>query len=570
MSIETPEFWRPDDIPGYERLKPWLQSVKEKSWSDWEDAMRWYCRNDLFFLINFIGSEGSLLHSEYGTKFYYHQFYIDLCRQTEWQIANGGGIDTSGRRGGKSTVRTKWATIQLILNHPDISIFLFGVEKRLSRKHLRTIKDELEANTLLKTLNSDVLWENPIDAVKNGETVWGIEDGIRVKRTMIRSTQTLEAHSFFYGGPVGTGPDVIMLDDIEHSGMVGSPENIEKLKDAYSAAVSLLTPTVIRKPILMVTNTRFSQASIVEETYQKYKAQDERKARQVAAEELSIPGDGPLGGTPQYPFTKEILWQRYDETPVKSEYALQYAMSYTAASQTSLNEDNLSWYLDDPRDIAKDKLVYICIDASRGIEDPMAIWVWATSKDKKFYWIDASIKKLDPSTRYFFDEIFNMVSKWKNLAQRVVEIRVESQGSNVWAELIERELRNRGEYTPVIACRVVNTKKEERIFDRWAPNINAGNVVFPAPPRKDGFGIQSYTGTIDKLRPQDLVDYFLEVEFRSFPRASHDDALDAAALLWDNKVNEDRAIQYPSSGSYKQVRPISTGRPATSWMSASG
>ena len=61
----------------------------------------------------------------------------------------------------------------------------------------------------------------------------------------------------------------------------------------------------------------------------------------------------------------------------------------------------------------------------------------------------------------------------------------------------------------------------------------------------------------------DLVDYFLEFEYDLFPRAPHDDVLDAGALIWE----PDMEISYPSPASTRSSRlPRKSGE--SSWMSA--
>lgn len=581
------EFWKPDTLEGYLELQQWIGSIKDKSLSEWAEILRWYVRNDLFYLTNFVATDGQVMHSQTGKRFHFHQYYLDMCRQYEYQLSVGGGLDCSGRGSGKSTVRTKLGTIQLLLNYPDATIFIFSVQKNLAQKHLRIIKNELEENRLLKVLFDDILFEDPLQAVKDGKTIWSIDDGIRVRRTMIRTSQTVEAHAFFGGGPVGTRPDVINCDDIEHGGVVTTPENIKKLEDAFSQSVSLLTPVAIKKALLFITNTRFSEAGLIQSKYDEYLAKDKRRVRSVPGEYIEfsygkdlepIPdgyfmndGIGPLGGKALYPFTTEILQAKYEETKVKSEYSLQFALDYTAAEAASLSEKNVQFFGEDVVQIGHGKNIYVCIDASRGIYDPMAIWVWGLGSDRRRTWLDASCKKLDPSKPAFHDEIFMMISKWANVGKRVVEVRVEQLGGSMWADLIRKELRSRGCMVQVVACTSVTQKmgnfstgKAERIFQRWSPMLSRGDVSMPLPKSRGGKGIWSPD---EKGVYRCLVDYFLSNELKMFPRSRHDDMLDAGALLEDMKANEERPLQYPSTEEQerKAKRPA---RPRFSWMSA--
>lgn len=574
-------LWKPEKIEEYIELQRWIDSLKEKklpngqpSWSEWTEVSRWYAKNDLFYLLNFIATDGSVIHSQTGKPFHFHEYYLQMCRNWERQRELSGGVDFSARGSAKSTVRTKLGSIQLLLTYPDIAIFIFSATLKLGQKHLRLIMDELTQNKVLIHLFEDVLWQDPIQAVKDGKTLWSVDSGIRVKRTMIRSVNTVEVHAAMgTGGPVGTRPDVVIADDIEHGANVNSPENIAKLKESFSQMVSLLTPVAVPKALLFITNTRFNQGGLVEDKMQEYLIKNPEKVRGVPAEDLNQPGDGPLGGTALYPFTTDVLWQKYEESRVKSEYALQFALDYSAAEDARLGEENIQWYDEDRAVMGKGKTAYICIDASRGVHDPTAIWVWGLGSDKRYYWLDAVCRKMDPSKPYFHDEIFVMVQKWSNLSDRVVEVRVEQMGGSVWADLIRKELQARGCAVPVVACtshpmRTGNfsTGKAERIFQRWSPMLSAGLVCFPLAKSKNGAGILS----ADENGVQRcLVDYFLNVELKVFPRSKFDDMMDAGALIHDDKANKERPLQWPLSDKqkdkYKRIRGFG---PRFSWMSA--
>lgn len=577
------DLWIPETAKQYEELDRWIASIKDRSLSDWAEVMREYAKHDLFFLVTRVLSEGQIIHSELKTPFYWHDHYVRACRQYEWQMANGGGCDVSGRGSGKSTIRTKAMSIQLLLNYPDISIVIFSAKKLLAKKHIRVIKDELESNKILKVLFDDVLYSDPQYAVKEGQTTWSLDDGLRVKRTMIRSTNTIEIHSWQEGGPVGTRFDVLMLDDVETAQIVGNPEMQEKLDDAYAQTISLLTPVAVNRAMLFLTNTRFSESGLVQRTFDRYAKEDPKRVRAVPGELLNgidvygdtyptgSVGDGPLGGQPLYPLTKELLEQRYNETPIKSDYGLQMCLSYTAAESARLPVESISYYSEESSTIGADKNVYVCIDASRGVVDPTAIWVWGLGTDHRYYWLDAVVRKMDPAKPEFHNEIFNIVSKWSNLGMRVVEVRVEQMGGSMWADLIRNELKSRGCYVPVIACKSItgrmkefDTGKNGRIFQRWAPMMSRGDVIFPLPQSKGGRGIVSIN---DKGESVDLVRYFFDNEATNFPRGKHDDMLDAGALIHDAAANEEHPIQWPYIQKKVDFRRNFSNK-LTSWMSA--
>lgn len=560
----------PQTLDEYTELWDWIQSVKVRSLSEWEEVMRWYGRNDLFFLINYIGSDGKKIHSEYRTRLLFHEVYLALARRTQYQIENSlSSFDGSARRFSKSTFRTKWGSILMALNNPDISIGIFSVERQYAKKHMNTIKEELETNKLLKILYSDVIWDDPREAAKQGQCIWSADEGLRLKRTIVRPNQTFE-HGAFYGKtPTGSGYDVIHFDDCEDDSVVSSQDSISKLHESYAAAVALATPTVVPKQIIFTTNTFYHPEGIAKKKYDEYKQMGQEYYSVYPGEDLSKPGDGPLGGTPQYPFTKDLLDFWYKEAGDRTKYAIQYCCDFSAGEDRTMKESHIQWYDEDRWKLAREMNTVVCIDASRGIYDPMGIWVWGLARDKRNYWIDGMRKKLDPASPRFHDEVFNIVSKASNLSMRLIEVRVEQLPNQTWADLISSELRKRGCFVKVTPCKGkiinrgrFNSAKLEREWERWAPRLQNGELVFPRPTSKKGQGIMT---TDEKDEPFDLVDYFLEYEFRMFPRSKHDDLLDAGALLWEPDVP---TPPFPTFTQKKRSTAWELASSRSSWMSA--
>ena len=564
------DLYIPQHLSEYKELISYINETKVRSLSTWEELMRWYSINDMFFFLNFVLSDGKHLHSTYQTPIYLHDFYLKACKQVQWQLDNlESSFDGSARRGSKSTIRTKAASIQMGLKYPDISINISSVEKQLARRHMRLIKEEIESNQLLRVLFSDVLYDDPQSAAKNGETVWSLADGLRFKRKLSRANQTIECNNFI-NGPTGSGYDIIHFDDCENEKMTGSQDQILKLHDSFDAMISVATPFILPKPIIFVTNTLYHPEGIAMRKLKEYRKHDERCVRLVPGEDRTKPGNCPGGGTEVYPFTSDILWQKYNESKDKDSYFVQYCCDFQTGQDRRLERAWFGFYDEDPSKISKGKNGYLCIDASRGVYDPMGIWGWASGVDKRLYWVDGSRKKLDPASPAFADEIFIIASRMANLCERLVEIRVEQMGSQTWAELIGTELRKRGMHVPVVPCRGklsagatrrFESTKLEREWQRWSPALQRGEVFIPRPSSMGGRGIP----TVDeKGHPFDLVDYFLENEVDLFPRAPNDDLLDSGALIWDVEA---APIIYPAP-SYNRKPDYGSPAKRTTWMTA--
>lgn len=540
------QFYKPDTIDGYTDVQAFLGNLKLKSVSQWMEALRWYCQHDLFYLLNFILSDGTLLHSKTKEFVHYHDYYLKKCRATEYHALQGVGLDYSGRSKGKSIVRSKAFPIMMILNYQDIAMMIFSVEKRLAQKHASLIRQELQTNKRLITLFPEVLWQDPKKETMELGLPWSAEEGFCVKRTQPRRNATVEVHAVFGGGPIGSRPDIIIIDDIESSAYVNSAENIHKLKSAFSEAVTLATPVVIPHQILMMSNTQFSEAGLVKSKIEQYEKRNPGLVIGDPAEDLAIPGNGPCGGTPQYPATAEYLQSKYDEMEVKEEYLLQFCLSYK--SQSSFDESLLNFYPEDPKKIASNCVTYICIDASRGVYDPTGIWVWGIDPIGHKWWLDGVRRKLDPTKPEFITEIETLLEKWQHHSQRVVQIRVDQLGNQPWAELIKSELMRRGvSIVPVIPCTSkgknsgrFDNGKNERIYQFWSPMLNRGEVHFPTPASSGGIGISYFD---EEGKQHCLVDYFLKYEYGMFPRSKFDDMLDAGALIEEDKANKEHPLQ---------------------------
>jgi hypothetical protein len=287
---------------------------------------------------------------------------------------------------------------------------------------------------------------------------------------------------------------------------------------------------------------------------------------------LSVPGDGPLGGTPRYPFTKKILHQKFNETKDKSDYGLQFALSYVHGEERKLNGDNIQSYDAPYRDFVRGKNVYILVDPSRGVADPTAILVAALGSDKKKAVTDGVYRKIDPSTDEMYNEIWALIQKARNFGARVVEVRVERTGQSVWPQLIQKELRARGEYVivresvpPPTRTEHFESGKQERIYQRLAHSINQGDWLLPRLIKNGGHGILTRD---ENGKVFDLAELILEKEIKLFPRSRHDDAMDAMSMVEDTKLNADYPLQYPAPEGWILGKLKSRPRAnAYTWMS---
>lgn len=541
----------PSTLDEYDELYAWITGLKQsKSMSSWQEMMRLYSKYDLYFMLNYMLSDGRKLHNEYGHPLYRHEVYRKYCMRTQYQLDHFlSTADASARSFSKSNIRTKATAIQMMVAYPNASQAIVSSERQLAQRQFVTILEEIEANKLLRIVHEDVFFMEAREAAKNGEgAVFSKDDGIRVKRTMPRMNQTLEHHSFFMSAPVGSRFDILYLEDIESEKLVQSKEMVDKLHESLAAFGPLVTPVAMPQSIVILNNTMYSPAGVAVKKYKEMEAKGVEYAFMYPAEEgslingkfmPSVEGNCPGGGVAMYPFTEKSLWTIHEASNAsKAKYYSQMLGDLTSGEDATLMREWITFVNEQPEKMAAGSNIYIGIDGSRGLEDPTGCFVWAVGPDKRLKWVGGFRKKMDPAGSLFHDTVFNTVMKWDNIGARVVEIRVEQLPNQTWADLIRSELQSRGCYIPVIACRgKIESRtgrfkhaKMERIFSRWAPRLQTGQIIFPTPKDNGGSGIMAFD---DKNNPFDLVGYFLNNEYDMFPSSKHDDLLDAGGLLWD-------------------------------------
>lgn len=574
----------PSTLDEYDELYAWITGLKQsKSMSSWQEMMRLYSKYDLYFMLNYMLSDGRKLHNEYGHPLYRHEVYRKYCMRTQYQLDHFlSTADASARSFSKSNIRTKATAIQMMVAYPNASQAIVSSERQLAQRQFVTILEEIEANKLLRIVHEDVFFMEAREAAKNGEgAVFSKDDGIRVKRTMPRMNQTLEHHSFFMSAPVGSRFDILYLEDIESEKLVQSKEMVDKLHESLAAFGPLVTPVAMPQSIVILNNTMYSPAGVAVKKYKEMETKGVEYAFMYPAEEgslingkfmPSVEGNCPGGGVAMYPFTEKSLWTIHEASNAsKAKYYSQMLGDLTSGEDATLMREWITFVNEQPEKMAAGSNIYIGIDGSRGLEDPTGCFVWAVGPDKRLKWVGGFRKKMDPAGSLFHDTVFNTVMKWDNIGARVVEIRVEQLPNQTWADLIRSELQSRGCYIPVIACRgKIESRtgrfkhaKMERIFSRWAPRLQTGQIIFPTPKDNGGSGIMAFD---DKNNPFDLVGYFLNNEYDMFPSSKHDDLLDAGGLLWDP---DGTPIVAPPFASRSQNSGWATRRQGSpGWMSA--
>lgn len=590
-------LWIPESVGEYDKLYEWILSLVESGKRDqYLEMMRVYSSSDLYFMLNYLLSDGMKMHNQTGQPLYRHEVYRRYCMRTQWQLDNFvSSVDTSARSFSKSSIRTKASAIQMMIRYPEIAQAIVSVKRELAERQFGVCMEECDTNKMLKMVHEDVFHWDPREAAKGGDTsiAWSKDGGLRVKRKLPRMNNTLEQHRIVGSAPTGSRFDVSYLEDVENEEFVANAEQLRKLHESLAAFAPLLTPVAIPVSMQIMNNTLYSANGIVKKRVdsltEKQRAETDpmRKVGYVMMYPAErgdlvngkfIPldeGECPGGGLPNYPFTVNNLQQIYesmDNNRVK--YFTQMLGDVTGGEDVTFKRSHIVFSDTPARELARGTNCYIGIDASRGVQDPLAAWAWGAANDKRVRWIGGLRRKMDPASPYFHDSIHTFVTSMDALSNRVVEIRVEQFASQSWADLIRSELQKRGCHIPVVPCRNrvaektghFRTSKMERIWQRLAPPLQRGQIIFPKSLKMGGEGMMT---TNEKGHSFCLIDHFLDFEFDMFPSPKHDDLFDAATLIWDTDC---LPIIYPPLVSEKSRKSTFWSRSARggSWMSAGG
>lgn len=587
----------PSNVDEYDELYRWILSLEEQGKrSEYIEMLRAYSISDLYFMLNYMLSDGIKMHNQTGTPLYRHEVYRRYCNRTQWQLDNFiSSVDISSRSFSKSTIRTKASAIQMWIRHPEIAMAITSVKRELAERQFGVAMEEIDTNKMLRIVWDDIFYWDAKEEAKGGNIniAWSKDGGLRGKRKIPRMNNTLEQHRIVGSAPTGSRFDIAFLEDIENEEFVANAEQVRKLHESVASFAPLLTPVAIPVSMQVMNNTLYASNGIVKKRYdamlEKQKSEKDplkrvgyamlypaEKGELINGKFVPDPlGDCPGGGSPNYPFTTNNLWQMFesmDSNRVK--YFTQMLGDITGGEDSTLKRNTISFTDTPARELAKGTYAYVCIDASRGLEDPTGIIVWGTSNDRRYRLIGGLRRKMDPSSPLFHDAVHTLVMSMDSLSQRVMEVRVEQLASQTWADLIRSELQKRGCHIPVVACKnrtgektgQFRTSKMERIWSRLAPQLNNGKIVIPKSAKMGGEGIIT---TDEKGNPFCLIDYFLEHEFDAFPNPKHDDLLDAASLMWDPDASP---VAFPPLMSRKDAGSTYfsriSRRGAAGWMSA--
>ena len=449
------------------------------------EAITWRCKNDLKFLCKAIfgykdWSENQRLHYDIGRKLRApSKFKLFLIPRDHL----------------KSSIITKAAAVQRMLNNPDIRILIANNTWDNARKFLGSIQAHLKRGEKLSYYFGDFVspkWNQDEIVIKQRKQIM---DAPTFATTGLEKEQTSQHY------------DLIIADDLVARENVQSKEQRNKVKDYINSLMALLEP----QGELWVVGTRWSEddayGDLIEEGIWDVMERgcydpDSLEKKPIFPEKFSL---------------EKLEFLRAKLGPVL--FSCWYQNNPIAEEAADFKREWIRFY--EPGTPHPSSL-YLAVDPAMSLgadADYSAGIIGGMFSDRKIRIVDYFRKKLIPSD--LISEIFRIVKKW-NLKR----VGIESfMFQKTLAYSLKDRMRDTGYFFSVEELGRRHTGRGEPILSKEA-RIRLMQPIFEQ-------------GLIEIRR--DMTDFVDEL--LAFPRGRNDDLIDASAWLIEKLI--------PSAGNYQ-------------------
>lgn len=455
-------------------------------------------QRDPFFVLYFV----------MGIEIANHPWIVAKCVELKMHIRNGTCdhlLILWAREHFKSTIFTKALTIMKLLTNPEERIAIFSYSRPIARGFLRSIKQILESSEILKACFPDMLYQNPaLEAPK-----WSEEDGIVIRRKGYYVEASVEAWGLIEGMPTSKHYTWRWYDDVETDVTTGSPEMMEKLKQAFELSQNLGTAEGGHG----VAGTTYHHMGLLQGLREK-KAPDGVLIYNSWIEPATV--DGTPNGKPVLLSEKRLNELRANPRT----FFPQQLLNPTPQGTATLNPDLLHEVL--PSELPKHLYKFMLIDPA-GVDrnregDAWAIMVVGVEPfmdqigASNIYILDLTLQPLGEAEA--LDEVVNMYCR----NGRVLKLGVEKVAMNSTEVHVANALRAKGrhlsqESETLVLLRPAGRSKIERVEKSLVWPLMNGKIHISAGVPKP------YK---DRIR----------TEMKRFP-FWHDDGVDALAYVYD-------------------------------------
>lgn len=426
-----------------------------------------------------------------------HDWIFARCREV--QASPNGHLDLWAREHYKSTILTFGLTVQDILNDPETTVGIFSHTRPIAKGFLRQIKRELEGNEWLKALFPEILYASP----KAESPKWSEDEGIIVKRQSNPKEATVEAWGLVDGQPTSKHFKKLLYDDVVTRESVTTPDMIQKTTEAWELSSNLGSDGGQER----YAGTRYHFNDTYSEILRRGAAIPRIHAATV---------DGTVDGEPVLLSRESLEKKRRDQGPYT--FSSQQLLNPVADEAQGFKSDWIQYY--DQKGDGKAFNRYILVDPAnekKKSSDYTSMFVVGLGLDENYYVLDIIRDRLNLTERA--DALFSLHKRWK--PQRVGYERYGIM-SDI-QHIQDRQARENYRFDIVeLGGRL---SKPDRIR-RLIPLFETGRIYFP----------ESIYRTDYEGKTTELVQAFVEQEYKAFPVGLHDDMMDALSRMLDEEM----------------------------------
>jgi len=488
------------------------------------ELTRSLCQTDLYFLLRYIC----------GRKDMEHPWVFARCREV--QAEPNDRIDLWAREHYKSTIITFGLTVQDILNNQDITVGIFSHTRPIAKGFLRQIKRELEGNERLKALFPDVLYANPIKESPK----WSEDEGIIVRRRTNPKEATVEAWGLVDGQPTSKHYGLMVYDDVVTRESVTTPDMIAKVNEAWELSTNLTS----EGGRVRIAGTRYH----FNDTYAEIIRRGGAIARIHPATDDGTPSGNPVLLTRESLEKKRVAQGAYT-------FSSQQLLNPVADEAQGFKTD---WIINNTFKIhgrGEQFNRYIVVDpanAKKRSSDYTAMIVIGLGMDENYYVLDMLRDRLNLTQRA--DALFTLHKKWKPKL-----VGYERYGMMADIQHINDRMQQDNYRFHIVELGGISSKSDR--IRRLIPLFENRRFFFP-----DTIWRTNYEG-----KSVELVQAFIEEEYKAFPVGLHDDMFDALSRILDPEM----ALNWPKQVETPDRYEAATRRAAydtrgdhNSWMAS--
>jgi len=447
-------------------------------------TMRQLAREDLFFLVLVVFKRLDIDND----------WLYERCREVE---ANPDGyLDLWAREHYKSTIITYALTIQDILKNPEETIGIFSHTKPIAKSFLSQIKRELEANEFLQDLFPEILYKKP----QTESPCWSEDKGLIVKRVTNPNACTLESWGLVDGQPTSRHFSIMVYDDVVTLESVTTPEQIEKVTNAWAMSSNLEGSNCRKRHI----GTRYHANDT-------YRTIMERKSAIPRIHAATFSGSYP--GQPVLLSPENLDRKRADQGPYI--FSCQMLQDPMQDSAMGFKEEWLMYY-NELKNFSKWNYYIICDPASekKKTSDYSVLSVIGLASDKNYYLVDGIRDRINLTERT--KALFKFVRKWKPTM-----VGYEKYGMQSDIEHIRYVQEQEGYRFNIIELGGMMPKNDR--IRRLVPIYEQHRFFMP----------HRLVFTTAEGKIADFIHEFKNHEYLSFPVCVHDDMLDCMSRILD-------------------------------------